>query len=105
MTTAGTEGVQLLRSEIRCDDLSGDPYGTAMRYWFAIAESLSRAGEDIPDPWEFRPSLLSGISAESLDIVMWDWFSGGEVTPDDLRFYGNVLRRYVDLCKREGRDY
>ena len=120
-----SEGVAVLRSHLRLDDLRGDPWGTAMGWLFGVARVLDALGDvdhPVPDRWQFRRSpadrftvaeITGGVDTENDDpddrefpdcLVAADVLSGA-TTATDLVRWGNVLDRYTELCRRHGKDY
>lgn len=80
----------------------GDPWGSAMQWWFAVAESLTFThGSDVPAHWEFRPSpIQTETDQDSLEAEFCD-----NADPDDLERFGNLLCRYADALKCAGYSY
>lgn len=84
-----------------------DKWGSALNAQFDIAECLFRYGATIPDDWEFSTGLAAGSElaedaswfAMEIDLLMRQ----GHVS--NIRHAGEVLKRYVALCEREGLSY
>lgn len=49
-----TPGYKELRWEFNLTWDGNDPWGSALDWWFAIAENLYHAGVKLPAEWEFR---------------------------------------------------
>jgi hypothetical protein len=90
-----------IKSEYRLQADSGDKWGCAMSAHFDIAEELTRRDHDVPASWQFRAGAM-GVTAEPESYF-------GEIIRDadssDLRYFGDVLSRYIDWCKRADLDY
>lgn len=101
----------LILSEVRMDDISHDPFGTALSWQFAIAEVMDSTGIKIPQHWDYR----AGVEARDIeDIIDGDDFKSSsvasyltdnDVRDNDLIFAGNVLSRYVAFCHLSGKSY
>lgn len=92
---------------LRMDD-SSDPWGTAMGWWFGIADVLwHKSAEEIPSHWEYRHGL--GCSGVDMD----DWPTGEiaalheseAISDDDLLYAGEVLHRYCTWLHAAGHSY
>jgi hypothetical protein len=98
----------------------GDPFGWALGWQFAIAETLHIAGEDVPPSWQFRPSpFMASDDTEELarrarnaegdhsyeDETAAALLLAGDITAEELTYAGTVLARYVRLCELAGRSY
>lgn len=100
---------------MREDDISHDPWGTAMAWAFAVAEVLYAAGEDVPDEMGFSPSPFVQYSnrapEEWPDAEVWHLLNGvpaywvRAATVADIQFAGRVLARYLAWCRAAGRAY
>lgn len=92
---------------LREDDLAYDPWGTALAHEFGIAHTLYWLGENIPSEWRFKPGGMTGLEPppDYPDCEYVEMIEAGDVTPDDLRYAGTVLSRFVALCARKGRSY
>lgn len=88
---------------IREDDFRYDPYGTAMSWWFAIADYLHDHDPDaIP---AYRPSPV-GTHDDTHEYNMLSILvDARDASTDTLVHAGNVLARYVDMLARYGRSY
>lgn len=86
----------------------GDPWASCMSQRFAIARVLSASGEGVPDVWQYRPAPGGDSWPDVDEFPDWEWASSwecGDVCADDLRHFGEVLRRYARLCELAGRSY
>lgn len=97
----------------------GDPWGSAMGMAFALADVCEAVGLTAArDILEYRPSRY--VSTPDLDAladagedddVLFEAqclalaYRDGAVTDADLERGARVLSRYLDMCKRAGRDY
>ena len=103
------EGRSIVRQTIRESWDRGDVWGSALGMHFAIADTLQLTDNGVPTAWQYRPAALLTEDThyeESSDSgQLLDAYQMGDVSSDDLVYWGNVLSRYADLCKRAGRDY
>ena len=91
-----------IRAEMALTAGSGDVYGWAMGWWFAIAGRLYDDGETIPDEWHYRPSPFGGADPDGYEDQTLAELC---IPADALLYAGKVLARYVSACKRKGLDY
>ena len=90
-----------LVAELRSGDLHYDPWGTAMGAFFAVAAELQWRGTDIPAKWQYTP----GCAADQREPD-GDWFALLEAADEEvLLSFGEMLHRYTDLLRRDGKDY
>lgn len=90
-----------------------DPWGTAMAWAFACAESLAVLGEDVPAELEYQPSPFVKVEdpdsyePESYeDETVWEYLqTGGQTGVRHVQFAARCLHRYIDWCRQAGRDY
>lgn len=99
------------------DDMWDDPWGTAMSWAFACAETLTVLGEDVPQELEYRPSPFVMVEdpetyePESYeDREVWEYLLAGALAPAtdriaDVKFAGRCLSRYIDWCRQAGLNY
>lgn len=112
------------------DDWDYDPWGTSMGLFFDIASILDMtdvAGDVTPEPfarWQYRraPFAIPAIEtvaarAENFSegefsddysfaqIELAAAYVAGDLSQDDLIYAGDVLDRYTELLRRNGRDY
>lgn len=112
------------------DDWKHDPFGTAIALHFDIASVLDMSdiiGDVTPGPfarWQYRRAPFTVLSIETVaaradDFNEGEWaddFTYGQVSlaaaveseqlsQDDLIYVGDVLDRYAELLRRNGRDY
>jgi hypothetical protein len=91
-----------IKSEFKIMFDPGDPWGSTMGWWFAIADSLTFIhGVETPSDWQFRPSPLG----PSNDPDAYETEIVDKSDPDDLIRFGNVLTRYAHCLKRAGMSY
>lgn len=94
----------------------GDPFGSAMSMAWAVAECGRAMGE--PEPGQrlnYRPSPLSytrtiddladDTGGDYETTVLAQAIRDGRVTVPDLVVAARVLNRYLNLCRKAGRDY
>ncbi len=90
---------------IREDDISYDPFGTALAWQFAIADVLSEWGPPyVPASWEHHNPFGPGTGTyayQDLAAMM----QADEITGRDLIRAGNVCKRIVSICHRNGKSY
>jgi hypothetical protein len=116
------KGIQELRSWIRNDDIRYDPWGTAMAWGFAVCRVLDAMGEDVPDEWQYSRSPVDTETVEdmagdpdahpdeNIDLEYPDcevalMVTSNAIDSETLLYWGEVLHRYIGLCKHHGRDY
>lgn len=111
MTILGTPGYKNLRTEFSVMWDGSDPWGSALSWWFAIAEFLYHHDEgEVPEEWEFRdsPAHYDGFDLDDRgaeDAMIWDMYDLGEFTLDDALTFGRVLSRYLDILRAADKDY
>lgn len=86
-------------ADFNCEYDSGDPFGSVMRWWFAVCEELTRRGEDVPASWNYRPGAL-GVPNEPEDGEDLTVYSVNE-----LRSLGMLLDSFHDVIVKAGLDY
>lgn len=106
--------LQLMR-----DGDMGDPWGTAMAWAFACAETLTVLGVEIP-ALDYQPSPYVRVEApenyypESYeDMAVWEFLDAISEVWDldqlarisEVQQACKILDRYLDWCKLAGRDY
>ena len=90
-----------LKAEFRLVS-DGDDWGTAMLFWFAIADEIHFNRDfPVPNEWEFRPSPL-GPSNEEGDYIA---DTVREADDDSLARFGALIHRYARLLRHLGKDY
>jgi hypothetical protein len=88
-----------LKNEIRLDDITYDPWGTAMSWHFTLCDVLCwERNADIPQHWGFK----SGISADDEDFN-YDFLK--QFKDEDLIKFGNLLSRYTAKLELAGKSY
>lgn len=101
-----SDGYNTIMSMVRQDDIRYDPWGTGMKYLFALADVvLVEFGEILPG---YRPAPstsgredLEGYEQE----VLLELLDAGRITESDLKKAYAILSRYDDWCRRDGRNY
>lgn len=88
----------------------GDPYGSAILAWFAVADVAYVVGVYIPADWQYRPGAFLSEErlrgeGDYLAIEILDNLDRGLITEGQLIHAGEVLARYVGFCKRAGVGY
>ena len=95
--------VEDLKNELRLDDLKGDPWGTAMNWFFNVAEIIywERSDLDVPNEWQFSPGVGRGCDpAEDYSAgVLWN------VPTETLITFGNLLSRFTRAQEHAGNSY
>jgi hypothetical protein len=108
------EGRAALRFELALTAGDDDVYGWCTGWWFPIAEIIYAIDPDLlPTEWRFRPS--PSLELYGLDHLeddpdcqtarLLDMLDDGEITVDDLLYWGRALTRYGILCRVAGRAY
>ena len=95
-----------------------DPWGTAMAWAFACAETLTVVGADVPAELQYYPSPYVRVESPETyvpesyeDSEVWEYLSyerGNNPSLSrvkDVQFAARCLSRYIDWCKAAGRDY
>ena len=115
---------------VGADDWQHDPWGTAMGLFFDVASVLDMSdveGDVTPVPfarWGYRRAPFTVPSIETVasradDFAEGEWsddftygqivlacaVADGELSQGELIRVGDVLNRYVALCRLAGRDY
>jgi len=77
-----------------------DPWGTAMSLAFAVCVELDLRGEETPSGLSYRPGACgSHHDDDFLQSIVESH------TSEDLFKAAEILDRYLDLLKRQGKDY
>ena len=106
---------------MRDDDIAGDPWGTAMSWAFAVAETLTVIGADVPSELGYQPSPyvrvedIETYEPESYpDSEVWAylnvdasgmWDADTEARVTEVQTAGKCLHLYIELCREAGLDY
>lgn len=99
-------GYQNLAGEFRMAFDGSDPWGSAMGWFFGVADVLWHAGEDsIPPEWEYGHSPVCDGPEDYPDAEISEMFDSGEIDLADLVRFGNMLSRYTDILRAAGHDY
>lgn len=108
--------------QVMRDDFGvGDEWGIAMAWAFAIAETLTVLGAEVPEEMEYRPSPFvkkgtpEAYYPESYeDAEIWEylgepqtavWDADTEARISEVQFAGKCLARYLDWLRAAGMDY
>lgn len=87
-------------AEFRLSFDAGDPWGSTMAWWFAVADALMEAAPElVPNKWQFRQSPL-GPDTESYEYETCRTWPA-----ETLVRFGNALSRYAAMLKAAGKDY
>lgn len=87
-------------AEFRLAYDDGDPWGSVMAWWFAVADALTdTAPERLPSHWQFRQSPLGS------DKDQYEYETVAGWSPETLVRFGNALGRYAARLKAAGKDY
>ena len=106
-----TSGYKALRAEFGIMWDGEDPWGSALDWWFAIAEFLYHNEPSmVPESWEFQDSPAHvppvNLSEESVtDAMVWEMYDAEEITIEDALTFGVVLGRYLDMLRAAGLNY
>jgi len=105
-TPVTTPGYKHIRAEYNMMD-DGDVWGTALEWHFACADILYHYDPDmVPASWQFRHGpLCEGIENGYEQDMMDDLLDEGIVDTDDIRAFGNVMERYLNILRKAGRSY
>lgn len=99
------DGADDLRSEIAMTWDPGDPYGSVMTWWFAIAETLQRHEPwTVPAAWDYSPGAFGPPDPESFEDTSTEAIyedHGGAA----LVYWGDVLQRMAHWCDLAGFSY
>jgi len=112
------------------DDWHHDAWGTAMGMFFDVASVLDMSdieGDVSPEPfarWQYQRApftvpAIETVAARADDYNEGEWaddytygqvalaiaYQDGEITQADLIYAGDVLSRYTDILRRNGKDY
>lgn len=86
---------------------SGDAYGSAVMWHFAICDAMQDRSFYIPGEWEFTPSPF-GSDADAYEYQAIDEELDGLDSATEARWLthaGNVLHRYATQLRLSGQDY
>ena len=81
---------------------SGDAWGDAMTFAFALCETLYERDEhDIPELMRFSPGIF-GVSDDLEDSIRQDL---KRYDTETLESFGRILSRLIDILRASGRSY
>ena len=107
-----SDGFKELRKVYDMDADSYDPFGTAMMWFFAVAETLwHETAEELPVAWQFghgsavTPYHWPPTSDEYITQQVQGMYLDGTVIEEDLILFGNVLDKYIGVLHTAGRAY
>ncbi len=84
---------------------NGDKFGSTMVWWFAVADALELADEEIPIDWQYSSGAIGfPLPCFESDAIVAA-VDAGEVSWDDVRELGNALMRYRKILGVRGEDY
>ena len=93
----------------------GDPWGTAMAWGFAVAETLTVVGAEVPAEMDYSPSPFVQVetpetySPESYeDDVVFEYLRDAtdlESAIREVQFAGKCLARYINWLDAAGFSY
>ena len=84
---------------------NGDKFGSTMAWWFATADALELAGEEIPIDWQYSPGAIGfPLPCFETDAIT-SAVDAGVVSWDNVRELGNALMRYRKILGVRGEDY
>lgn len=97
-------------ADIRLDDLSHDPWGTAFEHAWALCEAFAyrEEWEYIPPGLKYSPGIRGPFADPEDDYLTACYLAEldrGHFTPEQGQRALLVLDRYLDVCRRAGRDY
>lgn len=85
-------------TEIMLDDIVHDPFGTALKWQFDIADVLHVHGQ-VPADWEYVP----GAFGPKTDGDNYDWLSG--YPSETLIDAGRVCKTIVEIAHKHNLSY
>ena len=94
-----------LDSDLRSAWDPGDPYGSCMLIWFAIADLLTSEGQDVPSAWEHSPGLGGPDKDDFYFQTLSEGWLSGYFAAEDLRNAGNILQEFAHHLDETGRSY
>lgn len=100
-------GRRVLRSYLTESSGDGDVWGWGMSVGGGLCDVLWHIGasDEIPDEMGYSPGI-GGPDVKSYPAeTILEGFESGDYGTEDMTYYCRVLSRYLDLCKRAGRDY
>lgn len=102
-----TPGYKALRAEFNISFDGYDPFGSAMGWFFPLADYLfHNSAEEIPPAWGYGHGVLCNGERDDYESeIIGGLADAGQITDDDLLTFGTVLNRYVNLCELAGRSY
>ena len=78
----------------------GDPYGSSMSCLFAIADELWVRDVELPLEWKYSPGMANDPRQDTYEASVVLDFS------DKLLLRaGHILDRYINILKKQGKDY
>jgi hypothetical protein len=84
----------------------GDPWGSTMEWWFAIADVITEIDPtQVPSDWKFRQALFGADTEAFAYQEIIETMRDDGATLEDLISAGNILTRYASLLKLNGQDY
>jgi hypothetical protein len=91
-----------MKDELRLFGDDGDPWGTVMSWWFAIADEIYFNRDfDAPTEWQFKPSPIGPSNEpDSYETEVVE-----QATDDALQKFGALMHRAAQLLKHMNRDY
>lgn len=106
--------------QIMRDSMDNDPWGTAMAWGFACAETLTVLGVEVPG-LDYQPSPFVRVETPDTyepesyeDMVVWEfldlandepWTAEDEARVSEVQQACKILDRYLDWCVAAGLDY
>ena len=95
-----------IRALFALDFDGGDPWGSTMSHWFAVAGTLYRHDGEIPSHWQYRAALGAGEAPDDWPETEYEeMVEESTITLADLTHAGNVLTRYASVLERAGHSY
>lgn len=90
-----------LKHELRLNDYTYDKWSASMNCFFELCDHLNERPEDVPNEWEFKPSILgSELDNESYYFELFN-----NCTDAQLINLGNFLYRLTTILRDKGHSY
>ena len=88
--------------EFKLSTDKGDPWGSTLSTFFAVAAELHHRGDFyIPPDWGYSP----GMAEDPREPEDYFYDLCVECSTADLQKFGSLMNRYTDCLRRAGRSY
>lgn len=86
--------------------MDDDAYGSTMELWFGVADVVYHTGLTVPLDWQYRHSpVCTGTFDNWPDAEIQTLYDIGDVTGDELIYFGQILARYASILQAMGKGY